>query len=601
MSKLIRNLSFEYNHQFPPQWIEMLDWSNDDESVKSFKEASIKIDALEKECFVCFAKSLIMGEYITDYSLSEDLDGFKGFLIEDDHPYDNQYKSALSSRLAELSGSISYMIDSYKHFIVNLVNKYRLENHHYLVSAFSTRGRHSKLPRLFLFFCGNALFVYNLEHNLKKTDETISGLILRKRELEEYVKDADEEVGKVIRILVSKCHFLLIKLLYKENNTPEYLLDFEKYTLKETVDIRVVDEILSDFKFLSRDYYSQQEERIKPIQDKVLGDEQLSFLEYIILVKYYKDSTYGTERQLSNLISSFEHRYDQVYPTFRSQNYDIFALKTIKNYIYNCRLSFLSKKGTSDYGHYMKEIETIVGVQNETGIFNFYPYKKASIFVLDNLKAYLHSASFKDEVFDARMKDLESFAERFKSSLKWCEESCFTPVLSLYNDCCPTDDETGIAIFSPSSIGGFIDYEDQWRDLANLEQEIRLIKTERALKQESRSVEDLHKEIQQTRRTYLEIFGVFTTVVTFIYGSINIFSKGGADVNSGESNNPIVQSNLGSEIMMFGTVLLVFISLIYFITLPQEDKAKAYFKHPKTWVFLVLLLVMLFLLVFRFR
>lgn len=77
---------------------------------------------------------------------------------------------------------------------------------------------------------------------------------------------------------------------------------------------------------------------------------------------------------------------------------------------------------------------------------------------------------------------------------------------------------------------------------------------------ERQNLLDIKKEINASRKTYIEILGIFSGIITFLFGSIQLFGR--ADISYTQSL---------TNILALGLVLCIFIALIT-ITISLEKK-----------------------------
>ena len=601
MIKSIHDLGLSFNQIFNPIWIESYDWSDEEHSIESYQKASEVISQFKETVFVCFSKSLLKGEYIVNPKILEDLEQFHSFLFDEqkiDEEYDNPLKDRLTKNYQVLRNEVSFLNDTYRHFIVNLSNKYRPENHHYLVNAFSVLGRDESVSPLLNVFISNELFVFHLEHNFSRSDSTIRQLIFTKEHLEKIRNKYSDEIHDIIDLFIDRSHYLLVKLLYNEKEI-EYLLDFKRQVLPERTKDESVNSLLDLFKFYYKDIYAQNESIMQPIQNKILKEQHLRFQEFVLLFKYYKDSGLGTITQFNNAINDFESKCKATYPLFGARNYDVYALNTLKNYAYNCRLSFLidhNKDGLS-FTDLKKEMDTLIQLQSETGIFNFYPYRRAVKKLINDVKNYLHSDDYDENLFDEMFDTLKDYYSKFCAAEKWCKESSFFPILNLYQECSFKNEKLGIKVYYPSSYSRYVDYDLLRNERMDFDREIRIIESERSIKRDFQSLDKLKEDIEKSKRSIYELFGIFTSLVAIVFGGISLFSEKESPAINPVSLTEAKQllnyslSFKAINFLSFSSCILILISLVYFISLPREKSFPAYFRHPKTWVFLVLIIL----------
>ena len=555
------------------------------------------------------------GEYIVYLGLDEQLSLFKEQLIDIEPTGELsscQELMKFSYEFNKFNRAISFVIDSYRYFIITLQNKYRLDNHHYLVNAFSKKGRDRDLSPLFRLFCDIELPITYLDHFFVSSDSQIRELIYSKNELESQIKNNDGRIKDILYVFLTKCNFLLIKLLRgKEADNPEYLLDFEYHLLDKDTGSKVFNTYLRLYDFYYKESYGENEPEIVEIRPRIL-EKSLSFKDIVLLAKYYKDTDSATIIQYDNLVKEFDSKYAQALSLFGERNYDKYAIRTLKNYIVNCRLSFVLKRIRPDFDQAVNEIEKIRAIQNETGIYNFYPYKKIVEYYIHCLKDYLHSDTFEERTFDARFIETRKELRSLISAVKWCKECSFFPILNLFKDCTEVDDVLNFKVFTPSSYSRYVDYDELSNCIEDLKHELRQLEAEKAIIIETENVKELKREVSDARRTVIEVFGIFTGVVALVFGGMDLFTDKeipqsviNTISSSGENAvsywNSIISSKLSSY-LAFGSSLVVFVSLIYFIALPRENSFKDYFRHPKTVIFLLLLLIsiiLILIIVFR--
>jgi len=595
-----RELYLDYNHTFAPQWYTRYNWAEKEHAVLNCKECLELITSFSEKCFITFSESIISGEYIVYLGLGEQLDQFRSQLqdINVDEIENSLEFKTVAEFFNKFNRGLSLMIDTYESFIITLQNKYRLENHHYLVNAFSIKGRNRDLTPLFRVFCDIAVKVSFLDHFFASNENTIRDIIFCKYELEKQISQNSGRVKEVLCAIVYKCNYLLFKLLRAEGTeNPEYLLDFKKHSLDEGTGSKELDKYIRLYNFYYKEDYSENEPELIEIRPRVLNGH-LFFADFVLLAKYYKDSSYATEVQFNNLIKEFDEKYSRAMPSFGERNYDIYAIKTLKNYIYNCRLSFLLNNPDLKYERAKSEMESIRAIQNETGVFNFYPYKKIVEFYIKKLQEYLHSDNFDGQVFDVRLAEIRKEFKHLESAVKWSREIYFFPILNLYKDCCVIDSVSAIKIFTPSSYSRLVDYDVIESVMEDLKQDIRQLVAEKAIIIDAGSIKALKAEIIQAKRSSIEIFGIFTGVVALVFGGINLFSDKEipqeviyAISSSEENSSAFWQSILVQKAFnfaSFGLSLFIFGALLYFISIPREKTLKDYFHHPKSLLFAIL-------------
>lgn len=145
----------------------------------------------------------------------------------------------------------------------------------------------------------------------------------------------------------------------------------------------------------------------------------------------------------------------------------------------------------------------------------------------------------------------------------------------MYNECSKSFDR--IRVFTPSSYSRPIDYKALNDDLQQYKTDVGILKGEISLHKERTKIEALKTEIDASKKSNIEILSLFTAVITFLFGCVNIFSD--------KNNISISISQQILQIVCLGLILLLFVSAIYLLTLRREESIGAYFKHPRFYFF----------------
>ena len=133
-----------------------------------------------------------------------------------------------------------------------------------------------------------------------------------------------------------------------------------------------------------RDRYKEQ---IKKYQENCLNRHSKAS-ELILLMKHYQKDN-SSSRQVKNLLQSFDALYNSLYATKIKKEFDIVALNSIKNYLYNCKLSINIENPEYTIENLKTDLLEINDIQNETRIYNYFPYYKALTFLSKKRRIHL--------------------------------------------------------------------------------------------------------------------------------------------------------------------------------------------------------------------
>lgn len=145
----------------------------------------------------------------------------------------------------------------------------------------------------------------------------------------------------------------------------------------------------------------------------------------------------------------------------------------------------------------------------------------------------------------------------------------------MYNECCVNVvDGDEFRLFIPSTFTRPQNFEKICEALKGFKSDSLFFREMSEFIEYREDVNSLKKDFKQSERKIIEIGGLFVTIITFLFGTIQIYSKKDMDAKS------LIMSTLA-----FGCLLMVFSSSIYFITLQREYEDKSYFKSLRFWFF----------------
>lgn len=566
----LMQLVLEAQREFPVNWMDTLDLEND------FPESINRIEGFAVKAFVVFAKSILSGEYIIRDDIIPALDMLRDTLCHE-MPVDNTDEQnnliILKSEYMGLCDLISFNIDKYKQFIMKLRNRYTLSQSNVMVNAFRvTRGigaNHYMSEYFHLLF-----EIAEYDHLLADRRTSINNLILHHSLLsKEYSQgDLNEEFILALKVLDMKALFLIKKLLIDDNYEFDYLIDFENYHYDaRSCDVSLLEPFDTAFEFYRRNDYIE-DNYVRKMQYNILnGTYRLR--ELALLIKYYKDRPDSSLTQIDNLIKLFEEKYSLLSEKHKKREYDIYALNTIKNYMYNCRFSFILKTSGGKYDELVSEMDKIEDLQKQTRIFNFYPYEKAISHIISLLDKN-DKLSFREA--SIYLEKLDYYIVKYEQALQWCQEQIFMPVQNVYNDSIVAFPDFG-AVFVPSSFCRPVKYAKRNDNLTRFKTHSLFLKNEMSLREEREEIQSVKESIDRSQLKNIELLSIFTAIITFLFSVVSFTSNG---------NNLTVHQQIYHTVSV-GLILMLFVSIISIVTIRKEKTIKDYFQHPR--VYLVIL------------
>lgn len=571
----ISKVSQLYDKNFSEDWIEKLSWETESEK-ESFATANISINKFQEKSFVLLAKSILSGEYLVRrlIPIIESLSQPKDY-----QPLESEsvLKREIYKRYRNLDNELSSVLIHYRAFISSIDRKTDNNNHKYIINAFSIDREAPSINPLYQILINYILPLCRIDHSLSYNDKTIRDLILMRVELEKNMKLYSDEISKVFNVVSEKCSFLLKKLIYFKGKS-EYILDFQVYTIDNN------DIVIEGLRFLNSNFLLLHEEESILENDKVYlwqdacHKRKAKFFQMILLMNKYKNN--GNEEQINHLLEDF-NRYCRGFNA--KGEFDRFAIKTIKNYLYNCRFSFLLRHRKYNYSQLMEEFQYIESIQKTTGIQNFFPHYKTIGKLFEIIRTDIKNNVERDTVSEELAK-LEILINDFEEKLSWSKDCNFYPFQLPYSECLFRIEN--VALFIPSSFNKPINYTDIHNGFSQYKMELQALKREILFLDERREIDKLKNDMSTLKKTNIEIITGFTAAITFLFGCVNVFS---------ENKNADIKL-LVTNISALGLFLLLFCSVIYLLTTPRDESFKRFFSNPKSVISTLLAAGYLYLL-----
>ena len=207
---------------------------------------------------------------------------------------------------------------------------------------------------------------------------------------------------------------------------------------------------------------------------------------------------------------------------------------------------------------------------------NFYPYKKVISFLLDHIKTCIKKENDIQDI-ENKKSYLDTLIPKLEEAYKWCKNYLFYPFQLMKRDCTIPIKELNIILFSPSTFSRPIKYDELLDQINDCKADSTALDIEIQMYKERQNLLDIKKEINASRKTYIEILGIFSGIITFLFGSIQLFGR--ADISYTQSL---------TNILALGLVLCIFIALIT-ITISLEKKYRL-------WIACIVVLAIVFLL-----
>ena len=361
--------------------------------------------------------------------------------------------------------------------------------------------------------------------------------------LGQEINIANEELKSIYLKLYSKCSLLLKKVCYIMDDSHKYALDFKIYDINEKQNIDTYNE---EFDALFEGLY--QKRNISNIarnyQNKFRSNE-FSTKGFIILSHYYR-----TETKDCNQIANLIWRFNKFYVTRKKKNnlsdFDRYALECVRLYLHNSQFSLNIEQPKYSIEQLKTDLEKIRRIQVDTQIWNYHPYYKSLDFLSRLIK---NNELIQNEQYCSHIDDIislhESLLSSYKKCIDWCSHRTFYPFQLEHADCISSGD-----MFCASTFAVPLNIKDLKAFYRKSEGDHQVLIMQGNYINNRRELNEIQQKITSYRKETFEYIGIFIAIITFLFGSLQIF---GAKLDWHQSITSIV--SLGSVLCIFGVIL----------------------------------------------
>lgn len=460
-----------------------------------------------------------------------------------------------------------------KGFLINTEDKIKNSDEEFFFSAFKSDDKN--INNEFLSdFISIVLKLASIDHFLIADNDNREILVILRDELEDRKKVENKDLKDIYSALLDKCNFLLVKMFYDPIIGRNYSLNFKKHSVDEIeFSESSLKETFSRYNFMFNSSFNKglYKEQIKKYQENCLNRHSKAS-ELILLMKHYQKDN-SSSRQVKNLLQSFDALYNSLYATKIKKEFDIVALNSIKNYLYNCKLSINIENPEYTIENLKTDLLEINDIQNETRIYNYFPYYKALTFLSKKTENTFATKDNTDSIQDLLLF-FDELLEKFKHNLKWCYRNRYYPFQLISNECVVQYKDTDISLFIASSFCRPINYDRLNSKLQDLELKRKFYDSQNELSKERETIIQIQDEISKKENKTFEYMGIFMAIITFLFASIPVFS----------SKTLSTQEALWN-IGILGTILIIFLLILKVFQLLSDRNIK--------WIAIVMLILML--------
>ena len=539
--KLLSSIS----ENFPEEWYKKF---NLEEVVDETKENDyanfLEFIRISKESFFDNINiSILTGEYVSVDNFQEILNGIKERLdsipqLLPEAELQEKLQSDLNRNYIEC---LKVAINMYLDFTVWVSVKLKLSNVDYishnndeLLDALENEEFDKDSYKSLAFVQAN-LLICRIDH-FQTPDIDVY------RELLGYSKDLQrvQKLGgyKFSILLKEKNDYLLSKWILRKKDISSYPIHYIKNNIEQELDVN--DLITSSFSkwidIIKSHYEFDNEWRKGSYSDfnelKNCNIKDLTILQLHRLIKYYKDVSKNLNN-LKTITSEIKRRCEEAKSSKNA--YEKFVYSILLNYALNNELSLVEEGG--DYKKLIEHYDSIIDVQEATGIKNFFPQNK----VISSLAKFLES-KFSDKKVLQDLTELrliiskcKELMKTYKRNIKWSERNYYYVFHLPFKECLVKSGNAEIdKIFIASSFvlplnktNYISDFDDFNERIGNVESSLKIIENVEdelsSLSKMKEEVMTLKKELADKEMKSMETIAIFTTIVTFVLSSVANF------------------------------------------------------------------------------
>lgn len=555
-------------------WINKFDFT--DEKLEETKLSTLeKLKNVASKLFEFFNLSVISGEYIKNNSAAEEINLIIAKVelaseieIEDNLAATNYFSEQI------LNSFTNPIIAGLRHYLafISFIQRRSTKVNSAVLFDIYTESERKLIFRPELDFKveeRKEVFLFNLElaredHTIAVDKDTLESLLLIKHSLKQI-----ELKEWYHTILEQKCNYLIYKIIYRyEQDEKNYLYAYNFKNLEIKKDDLECG-IFKDYKSITESHYEERikktpfyNSRIEEFYRRYSDNETIRFIDFHAVIKCYKDDNNSIE-QLKNLFENvFMPKYE-VNKKGNSLKFDTRANEICYNYFYNNLLSLRIDFNKLNDENIEEEIEKIRNLQDSIHVKNYFPFYKLLIFLSDRISILFSQPNLNYGLIRSLMSNYESCLKYCLRNFDLCQEIQFLAFQLPYEECIVNKNIDGVQIdiFLASSFVLPLNYSKLQNEIEEFKENLLKFRTmlaiQEGIKIDKDKMEHIRKLIDQTDKRSIEILSIFSAIVLFVLGDIQIFTK----LNTFDEALKFM--------LVFAFSLCLFVLLIWFITRPE--------------------------------
>lgn len=543
MSKYLQQCRKKYASVFTEEWQKkarsVAPDSDDERSI--FYEL---ID-FEDDCFILLSKSILSGEYISDDNFIIEIKAF----ISDVTIDNNNGVSALIKKYYSISDCLYNALGQYSAFFSFAYEKFITSTPEERVNLYNRKSTNedSKISLL-----NYTIQICRYDYKYPLIEEALNEFLmtyLKVRDL--YKEEKKESLFFIFEILYSKCNYIIKRI----NKKIDFSLLCESYKISpESLDISFLQELIDKQISLSPLNSINTEKLKTDIESSNPKIDSFVRLGWNMAKNKKKEDLTIIKRLISVFENKFLQNISDVYKqTSLKEQFNIFSINSVYNFLENCQFSIYLATTPFDFDYIKESIVRIDNLQRGTFINNFHPYKKSIDSIFDFIEKKIQNqdnneiTSFEKDLF----AKLDLYIDKFEKFILWGEKHRFFPFQLTFEE--SLIEYKGLDLFIPSSFANIINYKELTDKLVEYKNRKSILANKYETYKSKLAVKKLNERIKKDRFDMLQTIIIFAGVITFLFGTINIFSN---NTEMDLTQLIINTSGLGVILILFTSVFI---------------------------------------------
>lgn len=480
--------------------------------------------------FVHMNNALFAGEYLGS-NYDDKLAAFDNALAQDDSLFSLQIKEA---------------VDHIKTLKTLINNKINLIGEDLLFSAIKSTNSSNDTNEFLYKFSAISIKLAITDHFLIcQSRDDIATLVFMSDALEQEKTITNEDIRVVYEKLQSKCNLLLKKICYSTNDSHKYALDFKIYDIDERQTSDVYNQEFEDL--FDGVYKKRNISNIARFYQNEFKRNRFSTKGFIVLSHYYRTDTKDVS-QIKNLITCFYTYYRIQKKNSNLSDFDRYALECVRHYLHNSQFALNIEQPKYTIEQLEKDIDKIRNIQGITQIWNYHPYYKALEFLSKLIQT---NEIIKADNTYAKIEDIiklhKTLLLSYKKCLDWCEHRRFYPIQIEQKDCLSSE-----GVFCASTFAAPLNIKDLKASYRTYEGDQQVLIMQSHYVNSKNELNEIQQKIKSYRKETFEYIGVFIAIITFLFGSLQIFGT-----KQDWAQSIISAVSLGIVLCIFGAILSI--------------------------------------------